>query len=647
MQSANPTCSSDLRQSTFATNAASCVAAGIVAIVATVITTGGSVRSVSPRVISPSSFISLNPAGLIEKIEKEGPPAPAPFVDHFLDSEILNRGIRGALIQEGNKRRNISALCLHYFKKVILELIKQIQLFVPTTFSLISLNIELQKFNLRPMGPRLDFSRIWLKRSDLEYQGPICTLDWVASCFLDYLIFEFIYFTYPYDQSLELKDLLKKIASDLKLVPSGRVDEFVPVGLCEADDFVEHWADWADHFDFEHCSSIYNLIVPFLTGYGTYPSLVKDTKRLPDISPKLEQLKSDVLQLILFHQRPKDLRYYSIAWQTHQSTGQPHLDILLVYDKMARKSPSSYNYLLPLCPQRQFLTGPKVFITGYAKFRLNKAILPYGSGPQLFKEDPHPLSTLPEGFSVSGFGRSLIGRNSISTTVGYYQFSTTKRRLEKSMLVKLLDNPQTIFSKFKLFLVLNMGSVSIFDQFIKAYQSYYNTILYTKYKGLEPILNAGSTEIEYSAYFSDSAMRYILGSTGERLRTVLNPLVSPLLAIKSLIKWLIFYRANKIFEFRHMEVIEGHVAQVQVEQIRNIQSQVHKLQEQCCTDEKFQMEQGMGTILEDIKTALRRLRLEIRNDFVNSVNSVRSSMEISPSSSSSASRIDFLEQRIQ
>jgi len=46
MQSANPTCSSDLRQSTFATNAASCVAAVIVATIATVINIGGPVSSV-------------------------------------------------------------------------------------------------------------------------------------------------------------------------------------------------------------------------------------------------------------------------------------------------------------------------------------------------------------------------------------------------------------------------------------------------------------------------------------------------------------------------------------------------------------------------------------------------------------------------
>jgi len=141
-------------------------------------------------------------------------------------------------------------------------------------------------------------------------------------------------------------------------------------------------------------SCIYRLNVSYLSGFGTYSVPPKGTKRLLNISPKLDQLKSDVLQLLLFHQRPRDLRYYTIAWQTHPGTGQPHLDILLVYDKNVKKSPSSYNYLLPLCPQRQSPTTPGVFITGYSKNKLNKAILEYGS-----KEDPIPLSTLPTDLS--------------------------------------------------------------------------------------------------------------------------------------------------------------------------------------------------------------------------------------------------------
>jgi len=63
MQSANPTCSSDLRQSTFATNAASCVAAGIVAIVTTVINTRGPVSS-----LSSSGLSSIGPRGSLDSL---------------------------------------------------------------------------------------------------------------------------------------------------------------------------------------------------------------------------------------------------------------------------------------------------------------------------------------------------------------------------------------------------------------------------------------------------------------------------------------------------------------------------------------------------------------------------------------------------
>ena len=136
---------------------------------------------------------------------------------------------------------------------------------------------------------------------------------------------------------------------------------------------------------------IYRLNVSYLSGFGTYSVLPKDTKRQFNISPKLDHLKIDVLNQILLNQMSKTLRYYIVAWQTHPGTGQPHLDILLIYDKHVMKSFSSYNYLLPFCPQRQSSTTPGVFITGYSKTRLNKAILEYGS-----KEDPDPLSNLPD-----------------------------------------------------------------------------------------------------------------------------------------------------------------------------------------------------------------------------------------------------------
>lgn len=141
-------------------------------------------------------------------------------------------------------------------------------------------------------------------------------------------------------------------------------------------------------------SSIYRLNISYLSGYGTFPALGKAQQRAVNVSSGLDSLKVRVLDQILRNQSHRHLRYHSIAWQTHQSTGQPHLDILLVYDKNILKSRSSFNYLLPLCPQRQSQTTPGVFVTGYSRTRLNKAILQYGT-----KEDPAPLSNLPQDLS--------------------------------------------------------------------------------------------------------------------------------------------------------------------------------------------------------------------------------------------------------
>ena len=138
-------------------------------------------------------------------------------------------------------------------------------------------------------------------------------------------------------------------------------------------------------------STIYRLNISYLTGFGTYPVLPKNTKRSSNVCIELETLKSQLLELILSNEKHRHLRYYSIAWQIHPGTGEPHLDILLIYDKNVKRYESSFNYLLSLCPQRESSTTPGVFITSYSKTRLNKAILEYG-----FKEDPDPLSNLPQ-----------------------------------------------------------------------------------------------------------------------------------------------------------------------------------------------------------------------------------------------------------
>ena len=141
--------------------------------------------------------------------------------------------------------------------------------------------------------------------------------------------------------------------------------------------------------------SLFRLNISYLREdtFGKYSILGKDVKRQIGISPKLDTLKNTILQLLMKHQRHRGLTNYTIAWQTHQSTGTAHLDILLKYDHPVKKTLSTFKYLLPDCPQdlHHFseIQGnkPQVFITPYSMTNLNQAILQYG-----IKEDPAPLN---------------------------------------------------------------------------------------------------------------------------------------------------------------------------------------------------------------------------------------------------------------
>ena len=145
----------------------------------------------------------------------------------------------------------------------------------------------------------------------------------------------------------------------------------------------------------QYTKSVFRLNVSYLNQelFGIFPILGKDAKRDKNVSPKLDALKRQILQLIFRNQNHRGLRNYTVAWQTHQGTGTAHLDILLVYQTPVKKSRSSFNYLLPLCPQdlhhfsdRQGKIS-QVHVTGYSRTQLSKAILQYGQ-----KEDPAPLS---------------------------------------------------------------------------------------------------------------------------------------------------------------------------------------------------------------------------------------------------------------
>lgn len=108
-------------------------------------------------------------------------------------------------------------------------------------------------------------------------------------------------------------------------------------------------------------------------------------------SAQLRQLKQLILQRL--KNRPQDkrshmksqfqrgLRYYNIAIQRH-SSGIPHLDVLLIYDKSLQRQLHDFDFLLK-----------HGNVTTYRK--LNSAILNYGK-----KQDPEPLSNLPEDFAA-------------------------------------------------------------------------------------------------------------------------------------------------------------------------------------------------------------------------------------------------------
>lgn len=140
-------------------------------------------------------------------------------------------------------------------------------------------------------------------------------------------------------------------------------------------------------------SSVFRLNISYLSGYGTFDILPRKSLRMRGTSIQLDRLKQDVLKVILIRQKHKGLLHYKIAWQTHAETGEPHLDILLVYQKVLKKYTSSFSYLLFLCLQRQSKTTPGVNVKGYSARNLNKAIIQYGD-----KEDPAPLTS--PGFST-------------------------------------------------------------------------------------------------------------------------------------------------------------------------------------------------------------------------------------------------------
>lgn len=145
----------------------------------------------------------------------------------------------------------------------------------------------------------------------------------------------------------------------------------------------------------QYTASVYRLNISYLkqSVFGVFPVLGKNTLREPNLSPGLEALKTRVLERLWVHEKHRGLTHYKIAWETHQSSGLAHLDILIVYERGIKKRPSSFNYLLEECPQdvdcfseRQGRV-PQLNLTPYSATRMNQAILEYGE-----KEDPSVLT---------------------------------------------------------------------------------------------------------------------------------------------------------------------------------------------------------------------------------------------------------------
>ena len=143
-------------------------------------------------------------------------------------------------------------------------------------------------------------------------------------------------------------------------------------------------------------NSIYRLVIRNIQGYGSFQVLPKDTQRAPGVCPQLDVLKQRVLNRLLQKQSKRTVKpvHWSIAWQTHKSSGLPHLDILIVFQKNIITPYTGFDYLIKDLKIAQRDVGDSiglghVWVTPYSSKKLNKAILQYG-----FKEDPAVITNL-------------------------------------------------------------------------------------------------------------------------------------------------------------------------------------------------------------------------------------------------------------
>ena len=107
----------------------------------------------------------------------------------------------------------------------------------------------------------------------------------------------------------------------------------------------------------------------------------------PEVWDKKEKYKADLLDKLLASKTAKKgIRYYSLAIESH-ADGNPHLDLLLIFEKKIELTPTELDFL---CQKHGDLTRYR---------NLNQAILNYGS-----KEDT-PLSNCPDTDKLIEFQR--------------------------------------------------------------------------------------------------------------------------------------------------------------------------------------------------------------------------------------------------
>lgn len=111
----------------------------------------------------------------------------------------------------------------------------------------------------------------------------------------------------------------------------------------------------------------FRLVVPALAGYP--PGW---TWQMPQIA----KLRERVVDMLVARERKRGLDQYLVAVQRHAGSGEPHLDILMVYSKPVKNSLTRYDYIIKHGNLTKYRT-------------VNAAILDYGR-----KQDPHPLGNL-------------------------------------------------------------------------------------------------------------------------------------------------------------------------------------------------------------------------------------------------------------